>query len=127
MAEGTLIAGRRAGRIQPTGWTPPDGDWCFLVGAENPDAEEDVVPGDRFGVEQTVDLTDIKTITFAMKLRNTTSTGIDFRAAFLVSGVELWSEQIPHGETREYVKRTINVSHLEGDRPIVLRLEAKTP
>jgi hypothetical protein len=127
MAEGTLIAGRRAGRIQPTGWTPPDGDWCFLVGAENPLAEEDVIVGDRFGVEQTIDLTSIKTITFAMKLRNTTSTAIDFRAIFTVSGIELWSEQIATGAAREYVERTVNVSHLGGNRPIALRLEAVVP
>jgi hypothetical protein len=122
--EGTLVAGHRAGRIQPSEWTPPDGDWCFLIGSENADVEEDVEIGDVFGVEQEVYIGDVRTITFAMKLRNTTTAGIDFKASFLVGGTEIWSEQIALGATREYAKRTINVSHLTGVQTVALRLEA---
>lgn len=122
--EGTLIAGHRAGRIQPTGWTPPDGDWCFLIGSESADVEDDVEIGDIFGVEQEVFLGDVRTLSFAMKLRNTPDPAIDFKASLNIGGSEVWSEQIAHGETREYVRRTVNVSHLTGVQVVSLRLEA---
>ena len=127
MADGTLIAGHMAGRIQPSQWTPPDGDWCFLIGSEDDAVEEAIEVGDRFDVTQVVDLTNVSTISFAFKFRNTSTPSIDFVASFLVSDTELWSERISHGEVREYARRTINVSQLGGDRKIAMRLEAVSP
>jgi hypothetical protein len=124
---GTLIAGHQAGRIQPGQWTPPDGDWVVLIGSENPLAEDEVEVGDYFGLQEIFDFTTITLITFAMRLRNTTTPTIDFKVSVLVSGVEIWSEQIAHGALRDYTARTLNVHHLTGDRPLEVRLEAVAP
>lgn len=124
---GTLIAGHAAGRIQPGEWTPPDGQWVLLIGSEDPDVEDDVDVGDYFGVQETFDFTNVTLVRFGMRLRNTISTSIDFRVSVLVSGTEVWSEQIPHGEIREYATRTVNVHHLAGDRTFEVRLLAVAP
>ena len=46
--QGPLIFSQRAGRIQPTGWTPTDGDWCILIGSEDANKEDDIEIGDKF-------------------------------------------------------------------------------
>jgi hypothetical protein len=124
---GTIGAGHLAGRIQPTGWTAPDGSWVMLLGSEYPDVEEDVIIGDFVGFSQMVDFTNITSVNFGMKFRNTTSTAIGFEVRVLVSGAELLSVKIPAGETRDYTRRTINVHHLTGDRDLEVRLEAVAP
>lgn len=124
---GTLIAGHRAGRIEPGAWTPPDGDWVVLIGSEDPLAEEEVEIGDYFGLEQSIDLTAVMLITLGMKFRNTVTAAIDFKVSVLVGGAEVWSDQISHGETRDYTRRTINVYDQVGAQLVEVRLEAVAP
>jgi hypothetical protein len=123
-----LISSQHAGRIQPTGWTPPDGDWCILIGSEDPDKEDDIEIGDKFGFSQDIDLTSVTLITFAMQFRNTTpATSVDFKVSFTVGGVEKWSEQIPAGAIRDYAQRTVNVYDQTGTKAMALVLEAVAP
>lgn len=126
--QGPLIFSQRAGRIQPTGWTPPDGDWCILIGSDDPDKEDDIEIGEKFGFEQDVDLTAVKTITWAMKFRNSSDiSSVDFKVVLDIGGVEFWSEQIPAGAVRDYTERTVNVYAEVGVQAVSLVLEAVAP
>jgi len=123
-----LIFSQHAGRIQPTGWTPPDGDWCILIGSEDPDKEADIEIGDAFGFEQDVDLTAVTLIIWAMRFRNSSDiSSVDFKVVLDIGGVEFWSEQIPAGAIRDYTQRTVNVYAEVGVKAVSLTLEAVTP
>ncbi|KKN87408.1 hypothetical protein LCGC14_0258630 [marine sediment metagenome] len=126
--QGPLLFGQLAGRIQPTGWTAPDGSWVILIGSEDPDKEDDIEIGDTGGFEQSVDLTSTKLLTWAMKLRNSDDAAtVDFKASLTIGGVEFWSEQIAASEIRDYAKRTVNTYGVAGAQTVALLLEAVTP
>ncbi|MCP4573333.1 MAG: hypothetical protein GY838_13340 [bacterium] len=125
---GPLIFSQRAGRVQPTGWTAPDGLWVFLVGSEDESKEDDIEIGDKDGLELSIDLTSTNILSWAMKMRNTSDAAtIDFKASLTVGGVEYWSEQIAASAIRDYAKRSVNVFHLTGSQTVALTLEAVAP
>jgi hypothetical protein len=123
---GTLISGQLAGRIQPVGWTPPDGDWVILIGSENI-RDEDVALGDKDGFEQSIDLTSVDLIRWAMRFRQTTSTTLKFRASVTVDGAEYWAEELAVGAVSDYSERTINVSGITGTKTVAIFIQALNP
>lgn len=123
--DSVLVAGHAAGRLKPEAYTAPDGSYVLLLGAEDPNVEEDVEVGDYASVNTTFDVTDLTLLTFALRFRNTASvSGPDFKVVVELDGTELWSEQIPRGELRQYAKRTVNVAPFDGNAHLEIRLEA---
>ena len=126
--QGPLLFGQLGGRIQPEGWTAPDGDWVILIGSEDPDKDDDIEIGDKGGFELSIDLTATKLLTWAMKFRNSDDAAtIDFNVALEIGGVEYFSEQIAASAIRDYAQRTVNVFNLTGAQTVAMTLEAVTP
>jgi hypothetical protein len=126
--QGPLLFGQLAGRIQPTGWTAPDGSWAILIGSEDPDKDADIEIGDTGGFEQSIDLTATKLLTWAMKFRNSADAAmVDFKVSLKIDGLEFWSEQIAASAMRDYVQRTVNVTNMTGATVVALVLEAVDP
>jgi hypothetical protein len=123
-----LISSQLAGRIQPQQWQAPDGSWVLLIGAPDTGRDEDVEVGDYYGLKQTLDLTDVYLISFAIKFRQSAdSMTVGFKARVLVDGVEEFALSLPPSVTMEYVKRTINVTSVTGSVDVEFRLEAVSP
>jgi hypothetical protein len=100
----------------------------ILIGSEDPNKEDDIEIGDKFGFEQSIDLTTTKLLTWAMRFRNTSDAAtVDFKAVLTIAGVEFWSEQIAASEIRDYTQRTVNVFALTGSQTVAFVLEAVTP
>jgi len=114
MPASLLIGGHAAGRIQPTNWTPPGGEWCYLVGADSDGIIEEIEDGEESGIEQSIDLTGIFMIVFAMKFRQTSTPGRTFRLSVRIDDTEWFGFSIPTGTTVEYVRRAINATRFTG-------------
>lgn len=94
--------GARQGRIQPAGWTTPDGSYVFCLGHDTPGTERMVMQGDQVAITQTFDLASLPTqpsvIRFRARVRAHTISGTptptwSFR--ILVDGDEVYALGIP--------------------------------
>lgn len=80
-----LDLGAQTGRLQPENYTPVDGDYAFVIGSDEQDRYIDVSIGEIAGIEQTVDLTTITLITFALRFRQTHGESAGARRGLLAS------------------------------------------
>lgn len=125
---GPLIFAQRAGRIQPTEWTAPDGDWVILIGSEDPDKEDDIEIGDKDGFEQVIDLTSTKILRWSLKMRNSSDAAtVNFKAKLTIDGIEYWSAQLAAGETRDFSEVSVLVKDVTGSKTVAITLEAVAP
>lgn len=113
-----------AGRMKPTQWTPPDGEYVIVVGPEVEGPKADIGTGDLAGVTQTLDVTSITMLTFAFQMRQSPDFAtLNFRVKVIVGGSTLWSYTPDYGESFD-TTRTVNVTHLTGSQPVQVVMEA---
>lgn len=126
--------GTTQGRIVPSGWTPPEGTHAFVLGSDVPGVERSFVAGDYMRVEQSADLTGIKSIRPRVRVRPPSSipAGAKWSIIFgvdtdgqVVYELDGSADSALTGETRDIDDVVINTSALSGTHAIrvTLRLD----
>lgn len=117
--------GTRSGRIQPTNYTPQDGDYVLCFGSDEAGVEADLDSGDYVEFTQSVDVSTITLLKFATKFvqPDNSGAGITFKLTVSV-GAKSFSWTPADGTTQEYTERTINVSSLTGAQTVTLKVQA---
>lgn len=117
--------GTRQGRIQPTGATPAQGEWSFVLGSDAPGYFELLNPGDSVTVGQLADWTaaDLVRVTAVLRPATAIPAGVHWRFSLLVDGAEVVGQDMPQGATRTRIDMAANVANLAGDREVSFRLQ----
>lgn len=117
--------GTRSGRIQPANYTPQDGSYVLCFGSDEPGVEADLDSGDYAQFTQTVEVTAITMLKFAVKFVQPDNSGAGMTFKLTVSvGARSFTWTPAQETTQEYVERSINVSSLTGWQGVTLKVEA---
>ena len=122
----TREPGITQGRIEPTGFVPPEGDFVFVLGRDVPGRLENLEVGDFVEIKQSADFgADVNFVRFRGRIRGavTMPSGRSWKVSVLVNGVEQTARIIEPGRTKELIDMCVNVSKLTGDNELKFRLE----
>jgi hypothetical protein len=116
------------GRIQPSGWVPPDESWVLALGHDTPGCTGAFNVGDRVEVSQGVDFAGVKLLRLRARLRppENVPAGVAWRASMLIDGVEMVGETLTPGRSRDVNDWALNVSKLAGTHILTFRLALVT-
>lgn len=117
--------GTTQGRVDPQGYTPPQGEFVFVLGRDLPGLHQKLEVGDFVEVKQTADFGDAKFVRLRARLRPPASVpaGLAWKASLRIDGAERASQFLDPGRTRDRVDLAANVSKLTGDHELAFRLE----
>ncbi len=103
----------------------PSGAFEFVLGDAEAGRFATLLPGDRTGLTQDVDLAGIDLIRLQGALRVPASLpdGLAWEASIVVAGRTLARVRCPSGRTRQLTDVTANVSKLNGVHTVEVRLE----
>jgi len=98
--------GFRSGRIRPVNYTPVNGDWCVVVGSDQPGVFAPIELAETAGWTQRVDFSSMTMLSFAVAMRQTEGVraaymrglGANYPTAFV--GGETLGLQIDSGPTQ---------------------------
>lgn len=116
--------GTTQGRIAPATFTPPEGEFAFVLGCDFPGLAQKLNVGDFVEVKQTADFGDAKLVRFRARMRPPESVpeGVAWKASLRIDGAERASTLLLPGRTRNRVDLAANVSKLSGDHELAFRL-----
>ncbi|MCI0635022.1 MAG: hypothetical protein L0206_14075 [Actinobacteria bacterium] len=117
--------GTTQGRVDPQGFTPPQGEFAFLLGRDLPGLLQTLEVGDFVEVKQTASFGDAKLVRLRARMRPPASVpaGVAWKASLRIDGGERASALLVPGRTRDRVDLAANVSKLVGDHELGFRLE----
>jgi hypothetical protein len=117
--------GTTQGRVDPQGFTPPQGEFVFVLGRDLPGLQQRLEVGDFVEVKQTASFGDTKLVRLRARMRPPASVpaGVAWKASLRIDGGERVSTLLVPGRTRERVDLATNVSKLAGDHELGFRLE----
>ncbi len=117
--------GGTQGRIQPSGFTPPEGTFAFVLGRDLPGLGQKLNLGDFVEVKQTADFGDATLVRLRARLRppDSVPAGVAWRASLRIDGVARASALLEPGRTRDRLDLAANVSKLSGNHELGFRLE----
>jgi hypothetical protein len=117
--------GTTQGRIDPRGWTPPQGAFAFVLGRDLPGLRQALEVGDFAEVKQTADFGDAKLVRLRARMRppREVPAGVAWKASLRIDGAERASQILVPGRTRDRIDLAANVSKLSGDHELSFRLE----
>lgn len=117
--------GTTQGRIQPSGFAPPQGTFVFVLGRDLPGLKQKLEIGDFVEVRQTADFGDAKLVRLRARMRPPAEVpaGVAWKASLRIDGAERASQLLVHGRTRDRVDLAANVSKLSGDHELAFRLD----
>ncbi|MBU1483172.1 MAG: hypothetical protein KKH12_16030 [Gammaproteobacteria bacterium] len=129
MSELTLFesrVGQTQGRIQPDGVDPLEGEWAFVLGADQEGVLGEFADGDFAEVTQTVDVTGDTLLRASILLRTPGDVpdGWAWRASLLVDGVEYIAFDGWEGKVRQITDIAVPVADLTGEHDFSVRLTA---
>jgi hypothetical protein len=117
--------GTTQGRVDPRAYTPPQGEFAFVLGRDLPGLVQKLEVGDFVEVKQTADFGDAKLVRLRARMRPPASVpaGVAWKASLRIDGGERASTLLEAGRTRDRVDLAANVSKLAGDHELAFRLE----
>jgi hypothetical protein len=117
--------GTAQGRIVPSGFVPPEGEFAFVLGHDLVGLREKFEPGDFVELTQTASFGDAKLVRLRARLRPSAAVpaGVAWRASLRLDGFERVSTVLAPGRTRDRIDLAANVSKLVGDHELAFRLE----
>ena len=117
--------GTTQGRVDPQGFTPPQGEFVFILGRDLPGLVQRLEVGDFVEVKQTANFGDTKLVRLRARMRPPASVpaGVAWKASLRIDGGERASALLVPGRTRDRVDLAANVSKLLGDHELGFRLE----
>jgi len=119
--------GAEQGRIQPLGWSAPEGSYVFVLGSDLPDRTAWFAVGDRITAQQSCTVPVLATLLRArLRIRGASAmpAGVEWVVSLLIDGVTLWSQPLTIGKQRDRADVGVNVAHLAGgDHVFAFRLE----
>ncbi len=117
--------GTTQGRVDPEGFTPPQGEFAFVLGRDLPGLLQTLEVGDFVEVKQTASFGDSKLLRLRARMRPPASVppGVAWKASLRIDGGERASALLVPGRTRDRVDLAANVSKLVGDHELGFRLE----
>jgi hypothetical protein len=117
--------GETQGRIEPSGFTPPEGTFAFVLGRDLPGLMQMLEIGDFVEVSQNADFGDANLVRVRARMRPPASapSGVAWKAALRVDGIERASSLLEPGRMRDRVDLAANVSKLSGNHALAFRLE----
>lgn len=121
-----LDFGTTQGRIAPTGWVPPSGDYAFCLGSDIAGAVYRLAADDYIEVSQgSEDFAGVTFLRTKVRLRGPSSmpATTSWRLGLYLDGVELTGREIPVGRTRDLVDIAGDIADLAvGPHEIAFRL-----
>ena len=117
--------GTTQGRVDPQGFTPPQGEFVFVLGRDLPGLQQQLEVGDFVEVKQTANFGDTKLVRLRARMRppSAVPAGVAWKASLRIDGGERASALLVPGRTRDRVDLAVNVSKLAGDHELGFRLE----
>lgn len=117
--------GTTQGRVDPQAYTPPQGEFAFVLGRDLPGLLQKLEVGDFVEVKQTASFGDAKLVRLRARMRPPASVpaGVAWKASLRIDGGERASTLLEPGRTRDRVDLAANVSKLAGDHELAFRLE----
>jgi hypothetical protein len=118
--------GQSQGRLPEVGVS--EGNFVFVLGDFDGGHYAELNPGDYAEVSQTTDLTGISLLRVALELGvpKSTPTGFAWGAVLLVDGVVYGTTSAASGRARAITDLAANVSRLDGQHVVTVRLELTT-
>lgn len=120
----TRELGLSQGRVQPSGWVAPEGEYVVVLGSDLPGRRVRLADGDHVRVTQTSDAGGAKLLRARLRTRPPTTappSGVSWVGRLTVDGVVVL--ELPITQARDYADVVANVSALGGAFPVELRLE----
>lgn len=114
------------GRIEPDNYTPPEGDFVFVLGSDIAGQFLDFEVGDYVEAKQTADFdtTTIARVTVRTRAPETMPAGLGWKFSLRIDGSERASEILePDDDFVRDREFAANVSQLSGDHELSVRLE----
>lgn len=121
----TRGVGYGQGRIDPTGWTPADGSWCFCLGEDAEDLAYEFDSGDYVEVEQTADFGATTVLAFRGRIRGPYygPPGHAWDFAIRIDAADRAVRRIEPGRTIDLADMIISVADLApGNHSLAFRL-----
>lgn len=121
----TRELGTTQGRIQPSGWSPTQGDYVFCLGRDLPGLFHTFAIGDKAELSQTADFGTTKLVRLRTRLRPPAeeTAGVVWLFSILIDGTELVSQILEPGRRRDRDDFVLNVANLApGDHTLTFRL-----
>jgi hypothetical protein len=117
--------GTTQGRVDPQGFTPPQGEFAFVLGRDLPGLLQTLEVGDFVEVKQTASFGEAKLVRLRARMRPPASVpaGVAWKASLRIDGGERASTLLVPGRTHDRVDLAANVSKLAGDHELGFRLE----
>lgn len=118
--------GVNQGRIDPTGYIPPDGAFAWTLGHDQAEQFENLSAGDWFEVKQIGDFDTVNIVRVQMNTRGPQSmpAGLRWKASLRIDGVERASAFLDSSRRERQFKLAANVSQIApGDHELAFRIE----
>ncbi len=122
-------AGVSQGRILPTGWTAPAGDYVFVLGHDVPGTLRKIVPGDGVSVAQTVDLAGSYYLRLRSKIRGVEEmpSGLSWKFTCTINGELITSRVLDRTHELYDLSFPVGIYNLAGPVPIELGITLEGP
>lgn len=116
--------GVESGRLQPSGWVAPEGDYAFVLGHDHAGVHRKFNIGDYVQISQSVDFGLGKVLRMRVRLRPPAQITVGAYWAFqiLVDGVEKYRRTMKRSQQRDLNDIAINVAGYAGAHTLQLRL-----
>jgi len=119
-----LQPGTESGRLQPSGWIAPEGDFAFVLGHDHAGVHRKFNIGDYVQIAQSVNFGLAKVLRMKARLRPPAEITVGAYWAFqiLIDGVEKYRRTMRRSQQRDLNDIAINVAGYAGTHSLQLRL-----
>jgi len=117
----TRLAGVTQGRITPAGYTPPDGLFAFALGSDAPGVVYEFNTGDGLTLSQLTDVTGVRLVRFAARLR-APAQGPRWTFAWGLLGAPQGARVLRPARTIDIADACIDVSQVTGNQTLAFSL-----